>query len=177
MCTEVARDTVHIHPKYFHPVCWCGGLDCKFPEPGRGELDSALTIMTMSTYLPDSNKPTDILKQSMPFSYMSISAISTDGNSHDFAVYSDISAEWVTGDNSLTVNWTTTTGDVITHQVQLESQSTYGEVSDHIQGIGPSFASVVHLLIYRSMFTDGSAYYSTLNVGSTNLYLIESVEI
>lgn len=115
----------------------------------------------------------------MPFSYMSLSAVSTDGNSHSFAVYSDISAEWVTGDNSLTANWTTTTGDVITHQVQLESQSTYGEVSDHIQGIGPSFAPVVRLLTNKSMCTAGSAYYSTLNVGSTNLYyyIIESVEI
>ena len=71
--------------------------------------------------------------QSLPFSYVSVSAASTDGASHTVQLYADISAEWVTGDNSLTANWTTTTGSVLTHQVQLESQTEFGEVSDHIQ--------------------------------------------
>lgn len=64
---------------------------------------------------------------------MALSAAANDGGSHSVQVYSDISAEWVSGDNTLTVNWTTTTGDTLTHQVQLESQSEYTEVSDHIQ--------------------------------------------
>ena len=48
-------------------------------------------------------------------------------------VYTDISAEWITGDNSQTANWTTTVGDIITHQVQLVNQQVFTEVSDHIQ--------------------------------------------
>ena len=48
-------------------------------------------------------------------------------------VYTDISAEWVSGDDSLTVNWTTTVGDIIMHQVQLEQQTVFGEVDDRIQ--------------------------------------------
>lgn len=65
---------------------------------------------------------------------MAISAESTDGKAHDVQLYSDISAEWVSGDDSLTVNWTTsTTGSIITHQVQLEDQTLYGEVDDHTQ--------------------------------------------
>ncbi len=48
-------------------------------------------------------------------------------------VYTDISADWITGDNSLTANWSTAVGDIITHQVQLETQQLFTEISDHIQ--------------------------------------------
>ncbi|KAG6869300.1 hypothetical protein C0993_000053 [Termitomyces sp. T159_Od127] len=44
---------------------------------------------------------TDLVKQSTPFAYMAVSAASTDGAAHSVQVYSDISAEWVSGDNSL----------------------------------------------------------------------------
>lgn len=87
-------------------------------------------------------EPTDLVLQSLPFSYLALSAKSNDGQTHSVQVYTDISAEWVTGDNSLTANWTTTTtSNILTHQVQLVSQTQFGEVSDHIQ--------------------QGSAYYST----------------
>ncbi|KAI0770848.1 DUF1793-domain-containing protein [Irpex lacteus] len=78
-------------------------------------------------------EPTDLVKQSLPFSYFTVSAKSTDGKAHSVQVYSDISAEWITGDNSLTANWTTTVGDTIIHQAQLENQSTFSENGDHIQ--------------------------------------------
>ncbi|EIW62026.1 DUF1793-domain-containing protein [Trametes versicolor FP-101664 SS1] len=93
-------------------------------------------------------EPSDPVNQSLPLSYYSVSAASNDGKAHSVQIYTDISAEWVTGDNSLTANWTTTTGSVLTHQVQLATQTQFGEVSDHIQ--------------------QGSAYHSTLNtVGAT----------
>ncbi|KAH9844227.1 DUF1793-domain-containing protein [Rhodofomes roseus] len=88
-------------------------------------------------------EPSDLLNQSIPFSYLALSAASNDGSSHSVSVYSDISAEWVTGDDSLTANWSTTTGDTIFHQVQLEDQTEFGEINDHTQ--------------------QGSAYYATLN--------------
>lgn len=80
-----------------------------------------------------SMQPSDLVRQSLPLSYLAISAQSNDGQSHRVQVYTDISAEWVTGDNSLVANWTTTTGSIFTHQVSLASQSVYGEVSDHTQ--------------------------------------------
>ncbi|KAG5724965.1 hypothetical protein E4T56_gene12457 [Termitomyces sp. T112] len=86
---------------------------------------------------------TDIVKQSAPFAYMAVSTVPTDGAAHSVQVYSDISAEWVSGDNSLIANWSTSTGNVITHQVQLQSPSVFSEVNDHTQY--------------------GSAFYSTLN--------------
>ncbi|KAF5390581.1 hypothetical protein D9757_002679 [Collybiopsis confluens] len=91
-------------------------------------------------------EPTDLVKQSIPFSYMTVSAVSTNGASHSVQIYSDISAEWASGDDSLTVNWTTTTGDILTHQVQLVNPTIFGEASDHTQY--------------------GSAFYSTPNTVS-----------
>ncbi|KZV67101.1 DUF1793-domain-containing protein [Peniophora sp. CONT] len=79
-------------------------------------------------------EPKDLVKQSLPFSYMSVSAQANDGRSHSVQVYTDITGEWVTGDNSLIANWTTSTADdVIIHQAQLLNQSIFSEASDHIQ--------------------------------------------
>ncbi|KAK1226441.1 hypothetical protein PQX77_010605 [Marasmius sp. AFHP31] len=82
-------------------------------------------------------EPTDLVKQSLPFSYLTLAAKSTDGNSHSVQIYSDTSAEWVSGDVALEVNWTTTTpqgdGGLIAHQVQLQNPENYGEVNDMIE--------------------------------------------
>lgn len=59
--------------------------------------------------------------------------MTTDGSPHEIQVYTDISAEWITGNNSLVANWSTNVGDLITHQVQLANQSVFTEVQDHIQ--------------------------------------------
>lgn len=78
-------------------------------------------------------KATDLVKQSTPLAYMAISAASTNGAPHTVQVYSDISAEWVSGNNALVANWGTTTGSILTHQVQLSSPSVLAEVNDHTQ--------------------------------------------
>ncbi|KAL0949421.1 hypothetical protein HGRIS_009482 [Hohenbuehelia grisea] len=92
-------------------------------------------------------EPTDLVKQSLPFSYVSLSAASTDGRAHSVQLYTDISAEWVSGDNSLGVNWSTTTGSTLVHQVQLQNPARYTEINDHTQY--------------------GSAYYATTNRAGT----------
>lgn len=93
-------------------------------------------------------EPKDLLKQSLPFSYLSVVAASRDGASHNVAVYTDISAEWVSGDNALRANWTTTTDSgILTHQTRLVNPTVYGEVRDRIQ--------------------HGSSYYSTAKTANT----------
>lgn len=37
------------------------------------------------------HQPSDLVRQSMPFSYLSMTAESNDGNAHDVQVYSDVS--------------------------------------------------------------------------------------
>ena len=64
---------------------------------------------------------------------MAVSANSTDGQAHTVKIYSDISGEWVSGSNDLIANWTTTTGDILTHRVQLAKQATFSEINGRTQ--------------------------------------------
>ena len=111
-----------------------GGIDLTVSFLSPVEVKSSAKICESCSVLTILDRqPTDLLNQSIPFSYLAVSAKSNDGSSHTVSVYSDISAEWVTGNNDLTANWSTTTGDLIFHQVQLEEQTEFGEISDHIQ--------------------------------------------
>ncbi|EPT04923.1 hypothetical protein FOMPIDRAFT_1057715 [Fomitopsis schrenkii] len=88
-------------------------------------------------------EPQDWVRQSMPLSYLALEASSTDGRSHDVQVYSDISAEWVSGNRSLNANWSTTsTSQIIYHQVQLQTPIELSEIDNQA--------------------TDGTAYYAML---------------
>ncbi|EJF60361.1 hypothetical protein DICSQDRAFT_137441 [Dichomitus squalens LYAD-421 SS1] len=102
-------------------------------------------------------EPSDFVNQSLPLSYYSVSAASTDGKSHSVQVYADISAEWVSGDDTLIVNWATTTGDVLSHEVKLDTQTTYTKINDRIQ--------------------QGSAFHSTLNTAGATFQTGEDVVV
>ncbi|EMD37588.1 hypothetical protein CERSUDRAFT_114227 [Gelatoporia subvermispora B] len=73
-------------------------------------------------------EPFDLVRQSLPFSYLALEATSIDGQDHDFQVYADISAEWLSQDDSSVVNWTTTqTDSIIYHEIQLTSPIPFNE--------------------------------------------------
>ena len=79
-------------------------------------------------------QPGDLVKQSLPFSYIALTAAVNDGKPHLVKLYTDISAEWVSGNLSLIANWTTSNStNIITHQVQLVDQEPFTEVGDHTQ--------------------------------------------
>ncbi|KAJ7599409.1 hypothetical protein C8J56DRAFT_769937 [Mycena floridula] len=52
-------------------------------------------------------EPSDLVKQSLPFSYLSVDVTSLDGKAHAVELYSDISAEWISGDRNNRAVWTT----------------------------------------------------------------------
>lgn len=109
-------------------------------------------------------QPADLVKQSFPFSYMSVTATPTDGAGHSVQVYSDISAEWVTGNVSFLANWTTSTDNLIlTHQIQLSSQHPFAEDHDQIQR---QSIPVELLTVAHAETIDGSVYFSTPHVCS-----------
>ncbi|KAJ7585371.1 hypothetical protein C8J56DRAFT_946578 [Mycena floridula] len=82
-------------------------------------------------------EPTDLVKQSLPFSYLAIDVVCTDGKSHSVQLYSDITAgsfaiihldlsnwcpEWVTSARSNIVVWNTTqTGNSVYHQFSRQT--------------------------------------------------------
>ena len=86
-----------------------------------------------------------MIRQSIPFSYMSFTAKSLDGANHAVQVYSDVSGrtcnssskpnfslsiviEWNSGDLSKEIWWNSTyNADVIYHNVSLQTQSMFTE--------------------------------------------------
>lgn len=50
--------------------------------------------------------PDDTLRSSLPYTYMNVDVTSADSSSHAVQLYTDISAEWVSGDSSATAQWT-----------------------------------------------------------------------
>lgn len=110
----------------------------------------------------------DLVKQSFPFSYLSISVVSTDGASHSVQVYTDISAEWISGNPSLLATWATSSSStVMTHTVQLKDPELFSEVNDHTQcsfaGLLPSSRPLTLRnrrggLLFRDIGTLASAF-------------------
>jgi glutaminase A-like protein/uncharacterized protein DUF5127/uncharacterized protein DUF4964 len=50
-------------------------------------------------------EPGDLRRQSIPLSYILISARSIDGHAHDVQIYADISGEWCSSDDSQQITW------------------------------------------------------------------------
>ncbi|KAK7060514.1 hypothetical protein VNI00_001279 [Paramarasmius palmivorus] len=119
-------------------------------------------------------EPNDLAKQSLPFSYMALSVASTDGNSHSVQLYSDVSAEWCSGDSALAVNWTTTTGDTLIHQAQLQNQTEFAEINDQIQR---NKSLIFKVLLSFTFVLDGSFYYSTSSGTSVTYQTGEDVTL
>ena len=74
-----------------------------------------LVITFTSPVVPD-----DLLRASLPYTYMNVDVTSADGQQHDVQLYTDISAEWVSGDRSATAQWDY---DVIQRSSQPQSYS------------------------------------------------------
>ncbi|KAJ3894274.1 hypothetical protein GG344DRAFT_41334 [Lentinula edodes] len=76
-------------------------------------------------------EPSDWVKQSLPFIYLSLEAESIDGQAHDVQVYSDISAEWISGNRGLVATWQTTqTDSSVYHRAQLQSPEYMTEINN-----------------------------------------------
>ncbi|EIM89463.1 uncharacterized protein STEHIDRAFT_52330 [Stereum hirsutum FP-91666 SS1] len=72
-------------------------------------------------------EPGDWVRQSIPFSYLYLDAISTDGESHSVQVYTDISAEWCSGNRDSPVNWTTLVDSDVRFGVFLTDPDVFNE--------------------------------------------------
>ncbi|KAE9976474.1 hypothetical protein BLS_002068 [Venturia inaequalis] len=83
----------------------------------------AMTITFLSPVNPD-----DLKRQSLTLSYMQVSVTSKDGKSHEVQLYTDISAEWASGEDDAIVEWKHTENDKQSyHQVHRQTQITFDE--------------------------------------------------
>ncbi|KAK1222654.1 hypothetical protein PQX77_014492 [Marasmius sp. AFHP31] len=56
-------------------------------------------------------EPDDWVLQSLPFVYLAVNVISTDGQPHNVQLYSDVTGEWISGDSNSLMAWDTTPSD------------------------------------------------------------------
>ncbi|PLB33282.1 glutaminase GtaA [Aspergillus candidus] len=73
--------------------------------------------------------PQDLRRQSLSFSYLHVDVVSLDGKAHDVQLYSDISAEWVSGDRNTVAQWDygTTKNGVAYHRVWRQTPLQFSE--------------------------------------------------
>lgn len=89
-----------------------------------GPLDLTLEFLSPIT-------PNDLVRQTLPYSYLTITAKSNDGGEHNLQLYTDIDAKFVSNDWDAQCVWNTTEKDgLIYHQVSLKHQTRYGEFDD-----------------------------------------------
>ncbi|CCM05724.1 uncharacterized protein FIBRA_07956 [Fibroporia radiculosa] len=89
-----------------------------------GPMDVTITFLSPI-------EPSDWVRQSIPFSYMAVNASSNDGLAHSVQLYSDITAEWVSGNRSALVNWSTATTDQsVYHKIELTSPTAFEEIQN-----------------------------------------------
>nr|VWO99943.1 Hypoxanthine-guanine phosphoribosyltransferase [Ganoderma boninense] len=91
--------------------------------------------MNMTVTFLSPVEPDDWVKQSIPFSYLSVEAQSLDGKSYPVQLYSDITAEWESGDRtSSVVQWSNgNTGSSIYHEVSLQNPRQNVEIANQAQ--------------------------------------------
>ncbi|GJE95240.1 DUF5127 and DUF1793 domain-containing protein [Phanerochaete sordida] len=120
---------------------WQGNTDARWKIPAtiqNVQVTPTRTIVSLVAGPVDFNvtflspiEPADPVKQSFPFTYFAISAVSNDGANHEVQVYSDITTEWVSGDRNALASWNTTvTDEIIYHQSFLASPKALSEAND-----------------------------------------------
>ncbi|KAF5343348.1 hypothetical protein D9758_014189 [Tetrapyrgos nigripes] len=107
----------------------------------------------------------DLALQSLPFIYLSLDIQASDGQDHEIQVYSDISAEWVSGDrNTSIVQWNTTfTSSSMFHRAFLQNQQPMNETNNQAQDA----------TVYYSMQLGQSLTWKTGDVDSVRPLFVE----
>ena len=86
----------------------------------------------MLDYTLTRTQPTDLVNQSIPFSYLAVEFIANDGNPHKVQHYTDISKNWLTESDQ--PEWqTSVAGSIVTHQFYLPNQTEFLEVDGRLR--------------------------------------------
>jgi len=75
-------------------------------------------------------QPTDLVNQSVPFSYLSVGVVSNDGRPHQVQLYTGISGAWLAKGNQV-IEWETVAG--ANHRFWLQNQTQLTEVDGRIR--------------------------------------------
>ncbi|KAH9065034.1 hypothetical protein EDB87DRAFT_1556192 [Lactarius vividus] len=99
-------------------------------SPTQTKLIAKAGPMQVNLTFLNSIEPGNWVKQSIPFSYLSLTAITLDGAAHAVQVHLHLSAEWMSANRNQIVVWdTTTTSDVVYHSVTLQNPAVFNEIA------------------------------------------------
>ncbi|TKA81082.1 hypothetical protein B0A55_02543 [Friedmanniomyces simplex] len=114
--------------------------------------------------------PNDLLRQSMPITYLSVEVQSADGKEHNVQLYTDVSAEWTSGDRSQIAQWDygTENAEGLTHQsgadVDVRGQFTSNGVLNNTADTN-----------YRAIDNNYPVFGYAIDLGSVGSASVESV--
>ncbi|PPJ58961.1 hypothetical protein CBER1_04118 [Cercospora berteroae] len=91
--------------------------------------------------------PNDLLRSSLPQTYMNVDVKSTDGRTHNVQLYSDISAEWVSGDRGATAQWAYDGLGSRPNTARNQPNATFSPVA--AQSVGTASGGVAYHRVYR----------------------------
>ncbi|KAK0481474.1 hypothetical protein IW261DRAFT_1681366, partial [Armillaria novae-zelandiae] len=102
------------------------------------EVTPTRTIFSLHVNTTDVNvtflspiEPSNLVLQSLPFSYAYIDVESNDGQEHSIQLYSDIDTEWISGDDNSLAQWNTTKTDSLQiHKAARQSPSSMQEINN-----------------------------------------------
>ncbi|KAA1474523.1 hypothetical protein DENSPDRAFT_860385 [Dentipellis sp. KUC8613] len=115
-------------------------------------------------------EPGDWVRQSIPFSYLYVEAASTDGNQHSVQVYSDISAEWSSGNRSERVQWQTVAdSNSVYHETTLVTQTQLDENDQQAEWGTTFFGMRLSSLVTYKVASDKSCRDQFHNNGKLDL--------
>ncbi|GAA5925950.1 hypothetical protein JCM3775_005159 [Rhodotorula graminis] len=78
--------------------------------------------------------PNDVVRQSLPFSYLVVDVNRHALENRTVSVYTDISGEWATGDSSIDITWTyKSEAGIGTHAVSRKKQLVFGEHAEQAE--------------------------------------------
>jgi hypothetical protein len=94
----------------------------------------------------------DIKRQSIPLSFVFVTAESNDGKSHAVQVYSDITGEWATGDLSQVVTWNISNSNGMkTWTIERETPFAFAESNDY-----PNWGQAVYVTSKDATYASGA---------------------
>lgn len=101
--------------------------------------------------MPEKTQPTDLVNQSIPFSYLTVQVAANDASSHSVQLYTDVTGEWlVPGNLQLETDklfqWQTVVGDTINHQFSLQNQTQFLEVNGRVRYGNVTYSTKMVLL-------------------------------
>ncbi|KAH9000989.1 hypothetical protein EDB83DRAFT_2275918 [Lactarius deliciosus] len=99
-------------------------------SPTQTKLTAEAGPMQVNLTFLNPIEPGDWVKQSIPFSYLSLTAKSLDGAAHAVQVYSYPGPEWMSADRNQVIVWTTTTNsNAVYHSVRLQNPAVFNEIA------------------------------------------------